>query len=206
MWEEKLELLSKFDDRAKKLGSDLFSVNKKMYLMDGFSIAALNRSINIVDGFVVLAKANNFFTAISLIRLQIDTCLRYYLSFIVDDQEDYINYFNSGKDIKKYRSNRFKKQFTDSNIAELLDESFPGFLNLYKDSSSFLHFTNKNLHAIITIQDESITFRAGKYDFFNDKIKYLFVNSMFEVTNIFVILFEKWIENKAKYSKQLEIN
>lgn len=58
---------------------------------DFYFLAALDRAIHLIDGFLWMLEKQNITCAGALLRLQIDNCLRVYAPYIAENREDVIN-------------------------------------------------------------------------------------------------------------------
>lgn len=126
-----------------------------------FSIA--NRAIAINRGYFILAKANNYVTAISLIRLQIDNCLRLYAMSLVEDSKDFYEKVLGGAEVRDLLD-RDGKKMTDNYLVTKLDELFPKFKLLYKNTSGFVHFSNEHFfinNAVTDIDENSFRLKTS---------------------------------------------
>jgi hypothetical protein len=117
-----------------------------------FSIA--NRTIALNRGYLLLANANNYLTAISLIRLQVDNCLRLYAMTLVDNAGDFYDSVLSGTEIRDIIDSDHKKM-TDNYLVTKIDKIFPQFKELYKNTCGFIHFSNEHLFINNNIKDNT---------------------------------------------------
>src|SRR5271166_6984000 len=60
-----------------------------LYPLDLLATAALNRSLAQCSGFRALIEARNYICAASILRLQIDTALRFFAAFLVDNPHEF---------------------------------------------------------------------------------------------------------------------
>jgi hypothetical protein len=122
--------------------------NKQGYLskLTHYTMSIVNRAISLNRGFIILWKANNFSTAIPLIRLQIDNCMRLYAISISENSLEFYDSVLSGVHIKNIKDADGKKMSDDYLITKL-DLIFPGFKNLYRNTSGYVHFSNEHMFA-----------------------------------------------------------
>src|SRR5690606_31735281 len=84
-----------------------------------FSI--IHRAIELNRGFKTLAEANNWITAINLIRLQADSCMRLFALSLTSDRLDFYNRVIGGEHIRNLIDADGKKM-TDQYLSQKLDE------------------------------------------------------------------------------------
>ncbi|MBJ6118703.1 hypothetical protein JAO76_10895 [Pontibacter sp. BT310] len=194
---EKLELLSvDYNNLAK----DIMKQDTQVMKIDLVALSVLNRAISINNAFRTLIKEDNTFSALHLIRIQIDNLIRYY-SILIAEDENYLDYVLDGKPI-----NRFKdlngKLFSDKYLAEKFDERFKGMLDLYLKYCSHIHFGKEHLERIKSINEsEEAKFRVevGSFDNYSfDELK-IFVIDMITVSiNLYKII-QDWVLTKKNH-------
>ncbi len=156
-----------------------------------FSIA--NRAIALNRGYHMLAKANNYVTAISLIRLQIDNCLRLYAMSLVEDPKDFYEKILGGSELRDL-PDRDGKKMTDNYLVTKLDILYPKFKLLYKNTSGFIHFSNEHLfinNSVTDINEESFRLQTTIGDIdrlkIHEKVDYSF-NMFMAGKNLFKLI------------------
>lgn len=75
--------------------------NANIFPFDFLANAAINRSVAISTGFRTLIRDQNFICAGALIRLHLDTVLRFMAGFIVDKPHEFATSVMGGKRINK---------------------------------------------------------------------------------------------------------
>ena len=60
-----------------------------LYPLDLLAAAAFSRSLAQCSGFRALIEARNYICAASILRLQIDTALRFFAAFLVDNPHEF---------------------------------------------------------------------------------------------------------------------
>lgn len=107
-----------------------------------FSI--VHRALELNKGFKTLTEANNWITAINLIRLQADNCMRLFALSLVPDRLDFYNRIQNGEHIRNIKDADGNKM-TDQYLSMKLDEIYPGFRLLYENTSGLIHFSHEHL-------------------------------------------------------------
>ncbi len=88
--------------KENKLFLEVGGEDKKLFMMDYlFFSAIVNRSTAFIRGFITLAKDDNYISAVPLIRMQIDNCLRFYASTLVSDKNDFYLKYLGGENFGK---------------------------------------------------------------------------------------------------------
>ena len=88
--EASLASLERLDKTHLELGKQMFEAfGGAMYGMDLLAAGALNRSKCHLAGFRSLLMARNLICAGALLRLQLDTALRFYAAFLVEEPHDF---------------------------------------------------------------------------------------------------------------------
>lgn len=183
--------------------------NQNMYTMDLLSTAIANRAIQLINGFHLLIKDENYLCAIPLIRLQLDNALRFYAFFLVKSRDNLFSHFIEGKPINRYRDIK-NNLLTDNYLAINLDKLFNGVLETYKNTSGHIHLSDQHLFATKELRtDKSKPIRVAvgpKTDSFSLELKMNFASAMNEVSDLVLILLNQWKLEKESKSQQCIIN
>src|SRR5690554_2989514 len=151
---------------------------------DLYHSAIINRAISFIRGFKLLASENNYISSVPIIRMQIDNCLRLYAGSIVADYSVFYYEYLKGTHIRNLKDMNGKRM-TDSYLVKQLDEVFPGIQNLYKNTSGYIHLSNKHsfLHTeIVDGSEKKISARVGYFDFFKIDEKVDYAYNMFKAS------------------------
>src|SRR5690606_9283245 len=87
-----------------------------MFPLDFLAWAAAKRTAALTHAFILLLEADNYSTAGALVRLQLDTALRFRAAWLVDDPHDFAMKVLSGTRVDRLR-HRNGKRLTDSLLA-----------------------------------------------------------------------------------------
>lgn len=74
-----------------------------LYPLDFFASAAANRSIHMIDGFIEMIRSRNMTCAGALLRIHLDTTLRFYAAWLVDDPHKLATQVLEGVPIRKMK-------------------------------------------------------------------------------------------------------
>jgi hypothetical protein len=143
-------------------------------------MSIIDRAISFNRAFISLTKYNNYNTAICLIRLQIDNCLRLFAYSIAKNSNEFYDKILDGVHIRNMLD-RDNKKMTDDNLVSKLDVIFPGMKLLYKNTSGFIHFSKNHIfinNKIEIINDGELKLKTkiGDIDNLNieEKVDYAF--------------------------------
>ncbi|MET4083875.1 hypothetical protein ABIB40_003848 [Pedobacter sp. UYP30] len=109
-----------------------------------FTFSIVHRAIELNRGFKTLSEANNWITAINLIRLQSDNCMRLFALSLVPDRLDFYQRILNGEHIRNLKDGEGNKM-TDNYLSKKLDILYPGFKMLYENTSGFIHFSKEHI-------------------------------------------------------------
>lgn len=178
--------------------------DRVLYINDLIFCAVTNRAVSLIDGFITLAKKDNYLCAIPLIRLQLDNSLRYYAHYFVEDSEDFFSHFLSGKPIKEYRSKENIK-LSDSYLISQLERKIPGVKKIYKETSNYIHLSDQHLWVVkhrFNKKDKTAIVN-GSCAYFRNSEKILLINTMMKVSSIVNTFIEDWHNIKLhKYTEK----
>jgi hypothetical protein len=135
------------------------------------------RSVSIIKSFEILFNNKLYSTAISLIRLQIDNCLRLY-AMCLCNPEYLLDEVTKGNPVRKL-NDRDGNKMTDAYLIGKMDEFLPSFKALYGKTSGFIHFSFEHLKSNNQISQNGLdlhvkTLIGDEFEIDDDeKLKYL---------------------------------
>lgn len=160
---ESLSTLAVLDKAHLELGKDMSKAyGGAIYGMDLLAFGALNRSKALIAGFRTLIEARNLICAGALLRLQLDTAMRFFAAFIVEKPHDFAIAVLGGKRIRDLRD-RDGKRMTDAYLASKLGEEFEWVPRVYDRTSSYVHLSSTHLMSALSLkagEGESREFEA----------------------------------------------
>ena len=193
--QNKLEELNKF---LLVISAEIIKAgNYSFHNFDLYVLSIINRTISLNKAFILLIENENSFTAISIVRLQLDNALRLYASQIVENPENFLKHFFEGNSINKYKIN--KQNLSDNFLAKELNKKVPGAFELYEYLCNFIHFSEKHIEATKTDSiDEKALFRIviGNSDILNENEKKEFYERITSISNTIVKISREWLETK----------
>jgi hypothetical protein len=176
------------------------------YPFDLYCTAILNRSLNLVRGFISLMKEENFIAAAPLIRVHLDTLLRLYAFSLMDQDIDLITMeIVKGKPMRRFKS-RGGSYLTDSYLVESISEieQFTWVKPIYEKLNGFVHMSDMHILASSKINAREGIIQGGirrSDEFIPEKDKLASITFMIWISEGIVSLVSDWIEKKGTYKK-----
>jgi hypothetical protein len=132
-------LLPLAKDMLRADGGALFGV-------DFIALAAINRSAALTRGFLQMLEDRNFLCLAALLRLQLDSALRFAAFFFVKQPHKVAIAVLRGMHLGKFKD-RTGKALTDRRLTELLATAYPWIPNVYRQTSGYIHLSEKHILA-----------------------------------------------------------
>jgi hypothetical protein len=151
--EGSLARLAEMDAAHLELGTEMFNAHGGvLYGMDLLASGALNRSKAHIAGFRTLIKAKNLICAGALLRLQLDTAMRFFAAFLVEKPHDFAIAVLGGKRVRDLRD-RNGEAMTDAYLVRKLGEEFDWVPRVYERTSGYVHFSSTHMMSALTPKD-----------------------------------------------------
>jgi len=144
----------------------LLADNGNIFRIDLFTIGAMKRTSSNLNGFLSLIEAKNMQSSRSLLRIQLDTFIRFHALTIVNDHNKFVDDVLNNKHIRNMKD-KDGNRMTDGYLVDLLSIEYPWLKNTYKNLSGYIHFSGKHLFdSVERINDKSqaLTFSISKKD------------------------------------------
>lgn len=145
--EEGLERLQASQQQLIDLAKEMITA-ADLYQMDLLTTAVLNRSLALIDGFVGLMRSNNALAALHLVRLHLDSLLRYSAAWLVDDPGAFAMQVFGGKQVRKIRD-RTGTLMLDKYLVDKLSEEYAWVSSVYAQTSGYVHLSEKHYHSAL---------------------------------------------------------
>jgi hypothetical protein len=143
--ETALEALQAVESRLREVTRYMLAV-KELYPMDLLTTAVLNRSLSLMEGFIVLVRANNSLAGLHLVRLQLDSLLRYSAAWLVNEPHVFAAEVLSGARIDKLKD-RTGADMRDAYLVKELAKEHPWVSSVYSETSGYVHLSEKHFHS-----------------------------------------------------------
>jgi hypothetical protein len=153
-----------------------------LYGFDLLAVATLNRSMCLLKGFCYFLISENFIAAASLVRLQLDNCLRFFGGWLVTDPHDFALQILEGKQVNNLNDHDGKKMTDGYLIEKFSKKEGPRFLTLYTHTSGYVHPSNKYMFNAMRyeIKEGKVHLKITDKDTFVSNELYLEVIDSFE--------------------------
>ena len=152
--ETKLEALSQRDAAIIAAGKQVLV--HEIFLCDLMVTAVLNRALQLLHGFIVLVRDENWTCAAPLLRLQIDNSCRLLAGSLVGNFDTFTSEVLSGKRIdrmKDIKGNRLTDAYLVEQLARFADA--PWLPSVYERTSGHVHLSDTHLFASSYAESES---------------------------------------------------
>lgn len=202
--EKKLESLEELVKEQLFLAKKMFEAyGGTFYAMDLFASAALNRSLQTASGFKIMVREKNIFCIGALLRIQLDTALRFFASSLVERPHEFVSAILDGAKIRDYKDESGKK-LTDGYLVSRLSEIHPWVKNVYERTSGYVHFSGEHIFRTVEVsktEKDEKTLRIGISACGNDSVGLKpfveAIEAFKESTEILSQLIRGWILTKS---------
>lgn len=201
----RLAFLRTAKDHQYGIQKQLFEADPEtLYHADLVAFGVMARSNALIDGFCLLVEHQNVLAAAPLLRLQLDSVIRFNACWLVDDPSDVVIALFNDQPLSKMKD-RTGRAMTDSYLAAAAGERHPGLLELYKQASSFIHLSVRQLAAPMTIIDRDtrkVAFSLGEAVNWRLEDRLQAVEIFIDLTNALFQLLYEWVENRRAYRRR----
>jgi hypothetical protein len=123
----------------------------KVFGVDFLAWAAINRSMSNIDGFLSIIGQQNYILANSILRLQLDTILRFFAIHLVDAPHDFALRILKGESLKNIKDKQGQKM-TDRYLCERFaeKENLAWVVTVYERSSGYIHLSDKHIFSVFS--------------------------------------------------------
>jgi hypothetical protein len=150
-----------------KLGMSVFGfAGSPMFPLDLMAFGAVKRSISTASAFRMMIESWNMVCARSLLRIHIDTSLRFSAAWLVEEPHDFATRVLKGDRIDKMKD-KAGEPLSDRHLVEVHTPEFPWLPAVYKNLSGYVHFSGSHIYdsiANVADQDRTVSFEIGDAD------------------------------------------
>lgn len=172
----------------------------KAYAADLLCLASLKRSMSLIDGFILLIKANNFICAASLVRLQLDTLLRTRAMWLAQNPHDFATNVMAGEPINKM-VDRDGNKMSDRYLVASMKTECPWIEKVYEETCGYIHFSSKHYFNVLRtdgMPDGPIKMAVSAEDTcITDRHRFEAVMAVIDITENLFRYVDGWIFTKA---------
>lgn len=179
-----------------------------MFPLDLLAFAAVKRHASTTSAFIAMVSSWNMVIARALLRMHIDTSLRFSAAWHVNEPHAFASRVLKGERIDKMKS-RIGRPLTDAYLVQLHEEAHPWLPTVYKQLSGYVHFSGSHISAAIeTVGNEetdTIKFLVSDQDLKFSEFSWTEVLLCFrEATSILSTSLQGWGQTKKLSGKELE--
>ena len=158
--DEGLEVLGKHEKALIQLGhSTLSAAGGALYTIDFYVMGAVKRGLAVTAGFRRLIGDRNLVCAGALLRMQLETALRFFGLSLLEHPHDAALELMGGSHMRRMKS-RDGHLLRDAYLVDQLSHRHPWVKSVYAETSAFVHFTEKQIFAgLIDVNDEERSFQ-----------------------------------------------
>jgi len=201
--EELLSQLEKMNDSILHSGKELLETHG-IYPFDLYCVAILNRTVNIIRGYVALVRDENFIAAGTLVRIHLDSFLRIFASTIVNmNVDEFSMKVMSGKSIRSFmdkNNNKLNDKFLVGELSKI--KQFDWVAQLYDIGNKYVHLSEKHIFTSSKLGEEPRSIVGGirlNDEFVKIEEKIAGTNWMIKITSGILEFINLWIKQKESY-------
>ena len=174
-----------------------------VFAFDLFTMAAINRSLAQINGFVLLIEHRNFPCAAAILRLQLDNLMRVYAGTLVEDPHDFADKVLAGKHVRNL-TDRNGKKMTDTHLLKEISCLDSRLEKVYETTSGVIHFSSTHVPLATTLTGE--TKNDGHFQIRLDgtvasepeELYFEIIGAFTEITRLFLVQLREWGETKER--------
>ncbi|OIQ83024.1 hypothetical protein GALL_351710 [mine drainage metagenome] len=155
-------------DAMLDLGKRLFGEpNAEMYPLDLLAFGAIKRNLSTARAISHMVGTWNMVSARSLLRVHIDTGLRFSAAWLVDKPHEFAVQVYGGARIDKLKD-QDGRRMTDSHLVEVRSNEYPWLPRVYEQLSGYIHFSGAHVFDSISEvggEDRTISFGISPTDY-----------------------------------------
>ena len=178
-----------------------------MFPLDFLAFAAVKRHASTTSAFVAMVRAWNMVIARALLRMHIDTSLRFSAAWHVAEPHAFATEVLKGVRIDKLKT-RTGARLTDSHLVHLHKDKHPWLPAVYEHLSGYVHFSGAHIADAIEglgEEDRTIQFLVSDHDLKFPEFSWIEVLECFrEATSILGTFLQGWGASKKLSDAQLE--
>lgn len=150
------------------MGKRLFGKpNAPMFGLDLLAYGAIKRNLSTTTAISQMVNSWNMVSARSLLRVHIDTALRFSAAWLVEQPHEFALKVIGGDRIDKFKD-RGGSRLTDAHLVEFHSAEYPWLPKVYKSLSGYVHFSGSHVFdSVVRMgeEDMSISFEISATDY-----------------------------------------
>ena len=145
-----LELFPAEQKAVIKSGAEVMrAAEGRLYPLDFLVLGAAKRYVSTAAAFRLMIENWNMICARTLLRMHIDTTLRFSAAWLVEDPHRFASEILGGERIDKMRDKKGSR-LTDAYLVQLRSPDLPWLPEVYKNLSGYVHFSGSHIFDSIT--------------------------------------------------------
>lgn len=158
-----------------------------------FGMGTGRRAIALSSGFRTMVKECNSLCAMPIVRMQLDTTIRLYAGFFVDDHQQFCCDVLTGKQIDRIKSDE-NQPMKDRYLVERLAKKYPWMTDVYSKTSGYIHFSRHHIQEALRIdQGNNAQMVIGPNDFDREPKHFLeLMQCMLHLNEIINFALQDW--------------
>lgn len=196
-------------DRSDMLntGKRLFGTpNSPMFGLDLLAYGAIKRNLSTTTAISQMVCSWNMVSARALLRVHIDTALRFSAAWLVEQPHDFALKVIGGHQINKLKDHA-GKNLTDAHLLEIRASEYPWLPKVYKSLSGYIHFSGSHFLDSVTdlrAEDMSMSFEVSGADYKFSEVSWSeILECTHEATGMLKKYLDGYILTKALSPEQL---
>ncbi|MGV8712712.1 MAG: hypothetical protein ACWA6R_09205 [Nitrosomonas sp.] len=149
-------------------GKHLFGApNAPIFGLDLLAYGAIKRNLSTTTAITQMVSSWNMVSARALLRVHIDTALRFSAAWLVEQPHDFALKVIGGHRIDKFKDQAGAK-LTDAHLVKIRTPEYPWLPKVYESLSGYIHFSGSHvLDSVANLGDESmsISFEVSATDY-----------------------------------------
>ncbi|TKV69149.1 hypothetical protein FDP08_14125 [Marinobacter panjinensis] len=200
-----IEDLKSIRDQHDIFGKKLFAIcDGNLFPANALYLSILNRSLEIFDGFVLLAEHGNYSCCMAMLRMQLDNVMRFYGILITKDPHATANLVLNGTHLCRLSDVKGKK-LTDTYLTKRLGAQNDWVGRVYKLTSGYVHLSDQHFYHFLGRSKASDQAERHYYlssnDSHVDPVHKEQLVQAFKVTTVGIFeLFYEWEKISRKYN------
>ena len=198
-----ISLRNSYDAHLDVLRQIMEADEGRIFGVDQIVTGVINRSLSLIDGFTTMVEKQNVLCANALLRLQVDSIIRFYACWLVDDPHSLLLPLLEDKPLAKIKS-KDGKSLSDKYLRTEASKLYPWIDSVYKKTSGFIHLSMPHMLAPFAESDyssQSFVVSVGKPGLgrpWREKEMIESVEAFIEATNCILHLATSWLVTKSK--------
>lgn len=178
-----------------------------MFPLDFLAFAAVKRHASTTSAFIAMVRAWNMVIARALLRIHIDTSLRFSAAWYVAEPHTFATKVLKGERIDKLKT-RTGERLTDSHLVQLHKDKHPWLPAVYEHLSGYVHFSGAHIAVAIESvgdEDRTVQFLVSDQDLKFPEFSWIEILECFrEATSILGTFVQGWGATKKLSDVQLK--